>query len=102
MSSERRMPDWASGDEHGRLAEWAGEGRHKLAHAPRGAQKGPAMPNNGKHTAKAAALIALKRAQQEEEPFVVAALIAIAIKQVELIDELVRPRRVRKDKELPL
>ena len=65
MSSERRMPDWASGDEHGRLAEWAGEGRHKLAHAPRGAQKGPAMPNNGKHTAKAAALIALKRAQQE-------------------------------------
>ena len=32
----------------------------------------------------------------------VAALIAIAIQQVELIDELVRPRRVRKDKELPL
>ena len=62
----------------------------------------PAQPNNGKHSPKAAALIALKRAAQEEEPFVVAALIAIAIKQIELIDELVRPRRVRKDKELPL
>jgi hypothetical protein len=62
------------------------------------------MPTpNGKSTPKTAALIALKRAQQEEEPFVVAALIAIAIKQVELIDELVRPRRVRKEKgEIPL
>ena len=46
------------------------------------------MPTpNGKSTPKTAALIALKRAQQEEEPFVVAALIAIAIKQVEPIDE---------------
>jgi hypothetical protein len=44
MSSERRMPDWASGDENGRLAEWAGVGRHKLARAPRGAQGGTSMP----------------------------------------------------------
>jgi hypothetical protein len=59
--------------------------------------------NNGKNTPKTAALIALKRAAQEDEPVVVAALIAIAIKQVELIDELVRPRRVRKEKgEIPL
>ena len=41
------MPSWADGDEEGRLAEWAGVGRHKLAQAPRGAQGGPSMPQRG-------------------------------------------------------
>jgi len=38
------MPSWADGDEEGRLAEWAGVGRHKLAQAPRGAQCGASLP----------------------------------------------------------
>ena len=76
---------------------------------------------NGKSSPKDAALIALKRAEQEIDPTVmaaligiapaplieklavVAALISIATKYVSMIDELVRPRRVRKEKgELPL
>lgn len=38
------MPDWTAGDEDGRLAEWAGVGRHKLAQAPRAGQGGTSLP----------------------------------------------------------
>jgi hypothetical protein len=102
------MPSWASGDENGRLAEWAGVGRHRLARAPKAPQPGASLPQgdhmlNGKSSPKDAALIALRRAAQEDELLVVQALIAIALKQVEMIEELVRPRRVRKEKsEIPL
>jgi hypothetical protein len=51
------------------------------------------MSANGKQTPKDAALIVLRRAADETEPVVMAALIAVAIKQVEQIQELVKPRK---------
>jgi hypothetical protein len=97
-------PDWQTGDENGRLAEWAGVGRHKLAHhQPKAPQPGPSLQGdpmaNGRSSPKEAALIALRRAKQEPEPEVVLALISIALTHVEAIEELKRPRPVRKEKE---
>lgn len=42
---------------------------------------------------KEAALLVLKRAAQEPEPAIAAALVSIAIRHVEAIQELVRPRK---------
>lgn len=55
------------------------------------------MPN-GRSSPKDAALIALKRARQEPEPAVVAALIEVAIKHLEMVEELKRARYVKKEK----
>ena len=57
------------------------------------------MSDNGKSSPKAAALIALRRAEQELEPMLVQALIAIAIRHVEQIQELRKPRREKAAKE---